>query len=1260
MAYIPKSIKFQGDIDVLPHLVTSDGGTGNLRVADQLFVQGTEAVSGPQTGAVQIAGGTSIGGGGYINEGFTVNGSTSAGTSLGVDSDTVVPLSLKNRNSAGLSCVRFLDSTDFEQMVISYSNSTGTSAIQSNSSTLSIYANGNANQLRFNTDGTLYVSSTAPSTSTGSGSVKFAGGIGVADAVYQNFGSSTTGYASDNGSTAQGSMHYRLMTGGVNRFAISLAGTETGSDLVGSDLSILSYGSTGVFAGTLMRMTRSGITSFPSTIASTSKTTGSVVFAGGVGISGATYASTIDATDVTFSNVQANGTLRVKSTLFDSSNNNDLMISTNGDSLYLRNTQASTSGQILSSLANFVFFNTLATPSAALTIEKSTSNVTVHSTTISSSTTSGALHVNGGIGCAGSIFATGLNATSLSTTTITNTGSLDTGTLVVNDTTAASSTTAGAAVVLGGLAVAKKTYIQALAVPGLSTLSSTTIDTSNAALSITGVGGIDSNTAGNVSFVSASGDVDISATVGELSLISSGSSMDMTNGIDIASAGAFDIVSGASSAVTVTGSYTLSPSGKAIINAGSSASDAISLTTTNASGGVSVTSGTTGFSVTSTGKFDIESTAATSRLIHTQTGSSQNLNIGLEGTGTSILSMSSTGSTANAMDLYSSVGGMRLRGTTSMSISATGGTVSIGSPAATGPMTITQTATATSQGLAIALQGAFANVLSLTSAGTGANALNFVSTVGGITQTATSSWTTSVTSGPFSLTSTSSSLIQQTSSADGMDFTIGLAGVNAGTSRMILSSTGLGDDGLKLVSSSGGCDIQAISKISGVVSAGSVSFTGRAATGSAFTHKATGAGQDMHVGILQDGTSPATNSRLVLDAFGTGSDAVFVNAASGGVKVSGTGPITIDTSASSGILIGTTNPGIPVTLGNATSSVVVNDSLTVNGNFQVAGMISIFDSQVMTVTDSTLVLHSGPSGTSDSGILTERFQQVDLNTGDIVTDTFNETGFCQSGSTDSTIVLNGTTSAVADFYKDWWVKIVQGVGNGQIRKIKSYTPGSHTAIIYTNGELNGLNWATVPDSTSKYELYGHTYAALYYAESTDYYDFIYTNKDPVVNSYFNITGRPQVRMGSLRLDNTLLVDTISPMNNAGINMAGLVVTNGTIAGVVSINGASVPQEEVVTLVDNTTSEITITSSNLTGSFSLIVESVEPNGPTGNFSCSKSSAGTSGQANRLSFSKGSQNEVIDVTYTANNKAKLKYSKAPGDSLTHGFYVKIFKR
>lgn len=1259
MAHIPQSVRLQGDIDVVPHPTLSDGGAGALRVNDKLFVFSTTPASGPESGAVQIAGGASVGGGVYVNEDLAVNGSTTTGTSLSIDAASVFPLTLKNRNAIGSAGLRFLDVSDTEQMHMSYSNATGKSFIESNNSTLAITTNGNADQLKLNTDGTISVASTVPSSSKTTGSCRVGGGLGVADAVFQNFSSSSTGFASDSGSSVQGNMHYRLMAGGVNRWAVNLAGVESGGDLNGSDFSVHSYGSTGVFAGTLMRMTRAGVTSFPSTVASTDKLTGSVVCAGGVGISGATNATTINATDVQFTSAHVNGALYVKSVSLSSTNNDDLIVAANANSLYLRNTPGSTAGQLQSTLTNFAFFNTAATPVAGVTIDKASSDVAINSSTPSTGKTSGALRVTGGIGCEGNIFASGLNATSLNSTAVTNTGVFQTGTLIVTGTDAATSTTDGPVRVYGGIAVEKKSYIQAVVVPGSSTLNTVSIDTSNTALTITGTQGIDSNTAGNVAFVSASGDIGITSTVGDVTLTGSSSSLVMGAGIETTTSGSYDVTAGASSTLTVAGTYFIAPTGRANISAGSTSANAVSLVAANAAGGITASAGTSGITATTTGKFDLTSTSAASQWIHTQTGAAHHLNIALAGTGNSVFSLASSGSTSNALDLYSSVGGIRLRGTTSLALSATGGSVSLSSPAATGPMTITQTATATSQGLAIALQGAFANVLSMTSAGTGTNALSLSSTAGGISQTAATSWSTAVTAGAFSLTSTNTSLIQQTSGADGLDFTVALVGANAGSSRLVLSSTGTGVDAVKIASSAGGCDIQSVKGITGAATAGAVSFSGRAASGASFTHKASGPGQDMHVGILQDGASAATSSRLVLEGFGSGADAILLQSSPGGITATSEGPISLDTSHVSGVFIGTTHPGIPVTLGNATSTVTVNDSLLVSGNLTVAGMVTIFDTQVMTVTDSTIVLHSGPSGTSDSGIVTERFQEVDMNTGDIVSDAYNETGFCQTGSTISTIVLNGTASAVADHYRDWWVKIVQGTGTGQIRKIKSYTPGTYTAVIYANGEPSGQNWATVPDTTSKYELYGHTFAAFYYSEISDYYDVIYTNKDPVLNSYFNVTGRPQVRMGSLRVDGAALIDTINPMYNAGINIAGMTITNGALAGVTSINGASVSQTEVVTLPDNNSSSVTITGTGLTGAFQAFVESVEPGGPQGIFTCCKPQAGTAGQVNRQGFGKGAQDEVIDITYTANNKAKLKYSKNPGDGLSHGFIVKLYK-
>jgi hypothetical protein len=592
-------------------------------------------------------------------------------------------------------------------------------------------------------------------------------------------------------------------------------------------------------------------------------------------------------------------------------------------------------------------------------------------------------------------------------------------------------------------------------------------------------------------------------------------------------------------------------------------------------------------------------------------------------------------------------------------LKATAGTVLLQSVAATGPMRLVQQATANSQNLSLELLGNYANTLSILSQGTSSSAISIQSSSGGIMQTAVTGWATSVTNGAFSMTSTAPSVIQQTSSGDGQDLNIQLVGSSIGSSRLIISSVGTSSDTLKFVANAGGCDTLA-KTISTRATAGGILLNSRGGVGgSMFLHSATANAQDLRIGVVQDGNSGATNSRLILDGFGTGADAILMRTVAGGITTTSNGPLKIDaTDTANGISIGTSNVGVPVFLGDQSSVVTINNSLHVLGSFTVTGSVNSITPQVVVISDNTLLLNAGPSGSSDTGIVSQRYQKVDLLTGDVVSDTYNETGYCQSGSTASMVVLNGSSNGNVDYYKDWWIKISLGTGSGQIRKIKSYVPSTRTATIYADGETDGSNWATIPDNTSKYELYGHSITGMFYSEASDYYDFIYTNRDPTQNSAYNVTGRPEVRVGALRVDSTVRTDTIAPMNTSAVNVNGVGFMSGAMTGVTTINGSVVPAVETLTLPDNTTTYISIASTSTTGAYLIFVKSSVANGgATGTFFVCKSQVGVVGVVNKVISQRGPLNETLDLTYLANSKVKLCFKSAPGDGLTHAYYVMV---
>ncbi len=81
----------------------------------------------------------------------------------------------------------------------------------------------------------------------------------------------------------------------------------------------------------------------------------------------------------------------------------------------------------------------------------------------------------------------------------------------------------------------------------------------------------------------------------------------------------------------------------------------------------------------------------------------------------------------------------------------------------------------------------------------------------------------------------------------------------------------------------------------------------------------------------------------------------------------------------------------------------------------------------------------------------------------------------QGGSL-NTIILSPSSSSENDYYKDFFIKIILGTGQGQIRRIYSYDGSSKTAQVDTN-------WDTTPDSNSEYRIDSSFYYIRYYKDA---------------------------------------------------------------------------------------------------------------------------------------------------------------------------------
>lgn len=237
-----------------------------------------------------------------------------------------------------------------------------------------------------------------------------------------------------------------------------------------------------------------------------------------------------------------------------------------------------------------------------------------------------------------------------------------------------------------------------------------------------------------------------------------------------------------------------------------------------------------------------------------------------------------------------------------------------------------------------------------------------------------------------------------------------------------------------------------------------------------------------------------TFGQILLKADGGIADAIKVTATNGGVDIDAVGLVSINTEdLVNGIQIATGTAGVPVTIGTGTSTT------NIAGNLIVSGSSTIVNTETLLVEDNIIVLNSGSGELDlDSGLLVKRFQQPnDTGVGNVTTgpNPIQESGVFQAGSaTPGTLVLDEFTSGSDDFYKGWWIKIVSGTGNDQVRRIKSYVGATKTATLYVTADNNtefndGLDLVTAPAAGDAYNLYSDNFAVSYFHESGNRWTF---------------------------------------------------------------------------------------------------------------------------------------------------------------------------
>ena len=424
------------------------------------------------------------------------------------------------------------------------------------------------------TKGSIKVDETTASTSKTTGALIVSGGLGVAGSVFCN--SITPG---DINLTAGGGTQNISATGGtasVSAVSITSAGTIQGS---GNDIAIT--GGTAASANLILRSTTNatkGSVKVDETTTSTSATTGALVVSGGVGIAENIY---------TGGNV---GFTASGGTIVPSVGG---IILTSGDqaseSLTLRSTSNATKGSIK-----------------------------VDETTTSTSATTGALVVSGGIGIAENIYTGGNVGFTASggtivpsvggiiltsgdqaseSLTLRSTSNITKGSIKVDETTASTSKTTGALIVSGGLGVAGSVFCNSITPGdidltsggGTQNISATGGTASVSAVSITSAGTIQGSgndiaitggTAASANLILRS---TTNATKGSVKVDETTTSTSATTGALVVSGGvgiAENIYTGGNAGFTASGGTMVPSASGIIITSGDLASQNLTLRST--------------------------------------------------------------------------------------------------------------------------------------------------------------------------------------------------------------------------------------------------------------------------------------------------------------------------------------------------------------------------------------------------------------------------------------------------------------------------------------------------------------------------------------------------------------------------------------------------------------------------------------------------------------------------------------------------------
>ena len=221
-----------------------------------------------------------------------------------------------------------------------------------------------------------------------------------------------------------------------------------------------------------------------------------------------------------------------------------------------------------------------------------------------------------------------------------------------------------------------------------------------------------------------------------------------------------------------------------------------------------------------------------------------------------------------------------------------------------------------------------------------------------------------------------------------------------------------------------------------------------------------------------------------------------------------------------------------------TGNVNILGNTVINGNLSIVGTTNTIYSTNTFLSDNILVINSGPSGSSDGGILIQRYQiNNDVSDGDVVNDLsgYNSTYTLpsQSGMATTQLKLPTIASNLDDYYIGWWIKITSGFSANQVRKVIGYIGSTRILTIDNSTPWTNQN----PSLGDNIQLYNRPYIGLFWNETIDTFELGSSVSDP---------GRGNVKLSgfaSLSLSNLTIYDTISSTNSS----IGALIAKGGIS-----------------------------------------------------------------------------------------------------------------